>query len=72
MKVICKGHESCEFRYKCSHAKLHDIKNDGIDDSVDCTLLTEKNSYIALPSSCFCDASYARKLKLKTLNESNL
>lgn len=72
MKVICKGHETCEFRYNCSHAKLHDIKIDGIDNSVDCTLLTDKDIYTSLPASCFCDTIYARKIKLKTLNESNL
>lgn len=72
MKVICKGHETCEFNYNCPHAKLHDIKNDGINGNVDCTLLTCKDLHTYLPSSCFCDATYARKIKLKILNESNL
>lgn len=72
MKVICKGYKTCEYKTACNHSKLHDIITHNLDCSENCTILNDKELYVIIPGSCFCDASYARKLKLEKLNESNM
>lgn len=73
MKVICKKHTTCEYSKTCPHSKLHEVITGNMDSSYNCTLLCDKQVYVIMPDSCFCDVLYTRKIKLEKLNnESNL
>lgn len=71
MELICKGHNTCDYRAHCPHSILHEIRNLGIDQTEDCSLLCNKHLHPSLPSVCYCDVAYTRKFKLDKLKNKN-
>ena len=63
MKVICKGHKTCEYGFKnindhyCNHSIPHECNDEKLG-----------NKYV--DPGCYCSGIFLRKDKLKKINES--
>lgn len=71
MQVICKGHNTCEYKDTCNHSKPHEIISDNLDFSYNCSLEKDKKNeylFMIMPDNCYCDHKFLRKNKLEKLN----
>lgn len=68
MKVICKGHKKCQYKYKCYHSMEHEFLELPInhEDFFKSVSKCETNNH---PKNCNCSSVYLREEKLKKLNE---